>query len=109
MPGALDADTIRLALQRLGERLGDGPPIELLIVGGAAALLTGQLPGSMTTGDVDLMQCRPPDDEEVLRAAGEVGRELSLPPMWLNRDAGLFRMSLPDDWETRRVEVGVYG
>lgn len=109
MAGTLDANTIRLALKHVGDHLGDGPPIEILIVGGAAALLTGELGGSITTGDVDLMQCRPPDDEEVLRAAGKAGRELSLPPSWLNRDAGLFRHSLPDDWETRRVDVGTFG
>lgn len=110
MPGPLSPDTIRLALRRVGERLGAGPDIEILIVGGAAGLLTGQLPGYMTTGDVDVMQVRPPDDAELLEAAGEVGRELSLPPYWFNRDdVGLFRNTLPGGWEVRQVHVGAFG
>lgn len=110
MAGTLDSETIRFALRRLGERLGTGGPIEILIVGGAAALLTGQLPGSVTTGDVDVMQVRPPDDAELLEAAGKLGRELGLPPYWLNRDdVGLYRSSLADGWESRRVPVGTFG
>lgn len=84
--------------------------MEISIVGGAAGLLSHQLPPSYTTGDVDTLYFRPPTEvEEVLRAAAVVARKLSLPANWLNTDAGLFVETLPDGWEQRRVEIGCFG
>jgi len=106
----LDIKTIEQALRMVGQRLGAGRPVEILIVGGAAGVLTHQLPADWTTSDVDVMQFRPPQDiDEILDAAGEVGRQLSLPPLWMNSDVGLWRDSLPDGWESRRMSIGVFG
>ncbi len=110
MAGYLDGDRIRAALRLLGRRLRVRQPVKLLVVGGAAGLLIGQLPPVVTTGDVDALNFRPPAEvEEVLRAAAEVGRELSLPANWLNTEVCLFASTLPDDWEGRRIEIGVFG
>lgn len=67
--------SIQAALEAVGARLGAGRDVEILIVGGAAAILTDQLPAATTTGDVDLLKCHLPQDrDELLDAAAEVGR-----------------------------------
>jgi hypothetical protein len=105
----LDARTIRHALELLGERLNLNRDVEIVLVGGAAGVLTGELPGAWTTADVDLIRCwRSEARDAVLAAAGEVGRELSLPPSWLSEDVGLYAWTLPKGWEHRRVMVAAH-
>lgn len=97
------------AFTRLGDQLTIARPVEVLIVGGAAALLTGQLPELWTTSDVDLIHCRLPQDRHaVLETAGEVAKELSLPASWLSDFSGLFAWTLPQGWESRRVLIGTF-
>jgi hypothetical protein len=108
--GMLDAETIRSALAAVGRHLTVRETIELLVVGGAAGLLSGELGGTYTTGDVDALKVLPPEDWEQLQdTAAEVGQKLGLPANWLNRDAGLYAESLPPDWDSRRVNVGRFG
>lgn len=110
MAGLLGDKRIREALRSLGTALRVTGSVEITIVGGAAGLLSHQLPAAYTTGDVDTLHFRPPAEvEEVLRAAAEVARKLSLPANWLNTDVGLFADTLPDGWEQRRVEIGRFG
>jgi hypothetical protein len=106
----MEQRTIRKALKAVGQCLSAGSPIELLVIGGAAGLLTGELTGAYTTGDVDLLQVLPTGERDrVLDAAAKVGIEMSLPAGWLNEDAGLFREALPPDWKDRRANVGRFG
>jgi hypothetical protein len=85
-------------------------PIELLLVGGAAGLLTGLLPASRTTLDCDVMVYAPPTAwHEVEQAAHAVGRELGLPTSWLNSVAQMRIDSLPGGWQDRRVLIGKFG
>jgi len=101
---------IRRGFTRLGERLAIDHDVEILIVGGAAGLLTGELPSTMTTMDAHAIWYRPSKDRDtVLETAAEVARELSLPSDWLNEWSGLYAWSLPDDWEGRRVLIGKFG
>jgi hypothetical protein len=102
----MDGSNIWSALEQVGKMLGFGRDIEILIVGGAAGLLTGQLPASWTTGDVDVMHCYLPADRElVLGAAEEVAREAGLPASWMSDFGGLYAWTLPRGWESRRVLV----
>ena len=81
-----------------------------MLVGGAAGVLTGELPAAWTTADVDVIDCEMPQYRDlILEAAGEIGRELSLPADWLNDWGGLFAWILPDNWKSRRIHVGKYG
>jgi hypothetical protein len=106
----LDEMTIRQALAMLGERLPLARDVELLIVGGAAGVPSGELPRSWTTADVDLIHCTLPGDRDlVLAGSADVARELSLPGSWLSEDVGLYAWTLPDNWESRRVLVGTFG
>lgn len=34
---------------------------------------------------------------------------MALPASWINDDVGLHRWTLPKGWESRRVQVGIYG
>lgn len=98
------------AFTALGDQLGPGRSIEILIVGGAAGMLTGELSGSWTTADVDLMDCHlPKDREEVLNAAHQIRALAQVPTDWLNELSGLFAWSLPSGWKERRTLVGEFG
>lgn len=106
----MDAEVIQAALRLTGERLRLNRDVEILLVGGAAGILTKELPPPSTTGDVDAIWYKLAQDREaVLDAAGEVGREMQLPGNWLNDWSGLYRWTLPDGWETRRVCIDTYG
>jgi hypothetical protein len=101
---------IRSALEALGKRLPPSLNIEMLIVGGTAGLLNGELKGGYATNDVDVLIVIPPKQWDQLQdAAAAVGQEFRLPANWLNRDAGLFSESLPSDWQSRRFDVGRFG
>lgn len=106
----LDDKLIRSALAALGRGLASPSTVELVILGGAAGLLSGQLKGTTTTGDVDALIVLPPEEWDQLQdVAAAVGLELGLPANWLNRDAGLYAESLPTGWAARRVDVGRFG
>jgi Nucleotidyltransferase of unknown function (DUF6036) len=106
----MESKTIRRALAALGKRLardGSVETLELLVVGGAAGLLSGELAGTNTTSDVDVLLVG--DWDRIQDAAASVGIEMNLPANWLNNDAGLYAESLPADWKTRRMDVGCFG
>jgi hypothetical protein len=105
----LNDGTIRNALAKLGERLRLERDVEILIVGGAAGILTGQLSSALTTEDVDAIHFQLAQDREaVLDAGEEVGKELKLPADWLNDWGGKYEWTLPDNWRCRRIEVGIF-
>ena len=106
----LDNGSIRNAFSRLGQRLRSERDVEILIVGGAAGVLTHELPPAWTTADVDAFYFELAKDREaVLSAAEEVGRELKLPSDWLNDWGGKSRWTLPDEWKSRRILIGAFG
>lgn len=106
----LSSTLILDSLNATGEKLGPGVRLEVLIVGGAAAMLTGLVGPERSTSDVDVLSVVPSAADEELGAAAEaVARERGLPMDWMNRDAGLHRAGLPDGWETRRQPLGVFG
>ncbi|MEZ6188712.1 MAG: DUF6036 family nucleotidyltransferase [Planctomycetota bacterium] len=98
--GGLDGQAIRDALARLGQALA--APVDLFVVGGSAGLLSGELGGSRTTGDCDVVQVDPAGAwSEVQRGALEVARGLGLPDAWLNRDSRHFKHLLALGWRER--------
>jgi hypothetical protein len=112
----LDKPLLATALERVGASLAQtklpttGQPIELLLVGGAAGLLTGLLPPSRTTLDCDVMVYAPANAwHAVEQAAHVVGRELGLPTSWLNSVAQMRIDSLPNGWRERRIRIGQFG
>lgn len=106
----MNSSTIETALERLGLLVDYPMDVELLLVGGAAAMVTGVLPASRTTTDCDVMDYAPPGSMSAVELAAErVAKELGLAPTWLNSDVQIRRDTLPDGWRQRRVHVGVYG
>ena len=100
---------VNVALTRLGEVLRWPEPIELLLVGGAAGLMTGLLPAERTTADCDVMRYLPQDAVAALELASRtVAEELGLNPRWLNADVEHVGV-LPDGWAGRRQRVGQFG
>ena len=105
----LSGNIMKQALTELGAALATDHEVELHLVGGAAILLTKLLPEVWTTSDLDVIAPRPPGDvEELLAKADIVADKIQIERGWLNLDAGLFANTLPEGWESRRVEVGQY-
>lgn len=106
----MDTTTVERALEKLGERLSYHTDVELLLVGGAAGMLTGLLPPTRTTTDCDVMVYVPEDARSAVELAAEhVAGELGLAAAWLNSNVQLRRDALPDDWQRRRVWIGQWG
>ena len=83
--------------------------IEILLVGGVAAILTGQLSAERVTQDCDIMFFSPKEAQgPVLNAASEVAKIRSLPKNWLNCQAMGLNV-LPDGWLSRREHICKYG
>lgn len=111
---SLDRQALDLALTSLAIRLEENKaePIELVVCGGSALILTGLI--ARTTRDVDVVAlikkgilCAPdPLPPELERAAQEVAQDLNLPATWLNNgpsrgEGGLFQMGLPAGFADR--------
>jgi hypothetical protein len=106
---AMKDTDIRSNLVRLGELAVVDEQAEILLIGGAAGILTGQLSPARTTGDCDVIRYLPERVEsEVLRAARAVAEERGLPENWLNSKAASLDI-LPDGWRARRVPIGTFG
>ena len=59
---------------------------------------------------MEAVHFRPPNDvEEVLQAAQFVAEQQGLSKGWLSIDAGLYFNAIPDDWKSRRVDIGRFG
>jgi hypothetical protein len=110
MPDPMNTFTVESALHRLGAVLGDGPDIEILLVGGAAGMITGLLPPTRVTTDCDVMAYLPLDTMATVElAAVRVAEELGLASNWLNSDVQIRLDALPDGWEQRKIAAGMFG
>lgn len=106
----LSTTLVEHALRRLGEAFRYHTDVELLLVGGAAGMLTGVLPPSRTTTDCDVMMYVPASAMGAVELAAEnVAQELGLRSTWLNSDVQLRIDALPSNWERRRVLIGTFG
>lgn len=105
---AMEADEIAKRLQRLSEKLQLDEDVEMVLVGGAAGMLTGQLSPDRVTMDCDVIRCIPGRHfASIQRAARKLAQQENLPPNWLNDDVSNLDI-LPDGWRTRRVQIGRY-
>jgi len=102
------------ALELLSIRLkqNGAKPVEIVVCGGSALILTGLVP--RVTKDVDVLALSKdghllspdPLPESIVRAAKEVAEDLGLIHNWLNNgpsrgEGGLFQMGLPEGCEER--------
>ena len=106
MPDPMDTSVVGEALRGVAASFEYHADVEILLVGGAAGMLSGLLASSRTTTDCDVMVTAPPGAikrlEEVARAVAD---ERGLSRTWLNGDAELVRWKLPEGWRERRVPV----
>lgn len=127
MPSSLILEALVAVGDRLAERLAeaehvvrDGAPAEttspplqaitLLVVGGAAGMLTGLLDAERTTTDCDVMLYDPPEARELVDAvAAEVADEQGLSERWLNSGGMPWADAMPAGWQDRLETVLVRG
>ncbi len=96
-------------LRVLGEHLPPNTKIDIVLIGGAAGVLTEQLPLNRTTTDCDVMFYRPETaGDTILAAAQKVAAQEKLPVSWLNFEAMQLDI-LPHGWRTRQVHVADFG
>lgn len=121
MERPLDRAALDLAMKSLAIRLveNDAEPVEIVVCGGSALILTGMIP--RTTKDVDVVALMiaghlaspAPLPDELLQATEEVAEDLGLADNWLNNgpsrgEGGLFQMGLPAGFTERLTSV-TYG
>lgn len=96
-------------LNALGRHLPLDTPIDILLIGGAAGVLTEQLPLSRTTTDCDVMFYRPKDaGDAILEAVQQVAAKNQLPKNWLNFEAMQLDI-LPHGWHRRQIHIADFG
>jgi hypothetical protein len=105
----MESSDILLQLEELGMRLGDAGPVEMVLIGGAAGMLTGQLSKTRVTTDCDVIRWVPDQSQHaVLSVAKEMAREKGLPEDWINAQAMVLDI-LPDGWHVRKVHIDTFG
>jgi hypothetical protein len=96
-------------LHALGEHLPPDIKIDILLIGGAAGVLTGQLPLNRTTTDCDVIFYRPETaGNTILAAVQTVAVKEKLPENWLNFEAMQLDI-LPHGWHTRQIHIADFG
>jgi hypothetical protein len=100
---------LRGAIAALGARLDFPDEVEVVLVGGAAAILTGVLRDRVTV-DCDVVSHQPRAAGGALHAAAQrVAREQRLPADWFNAETETLAHRLPDGWRRRSIVVGRFG
>lgn len=103
----LDSDELRSVLADLGGRLKRA--VEIVLVGGAAGILTGELQRRLTS-DCDVPVHIPQDAWGELRHhAVAIARERGLSEDWLNAETRTLANRMPLDWRDRARHVGQFG
>lgn len=108
----MDEPTIITALRRTGELLEQqgAPPTRIVVIGGAAAILSHFLGPSRVTIDCDVIAVDPDSNwDGVVAAASDVGSEMGIGADWLNRKATVFGWTLPLGWRQRITTYHSYG
>lgn len=106
----MDTGTIERALTRLGEVVVYRTEIEMLVVGGAAGMLTGVFSRARTTTDCDVMIYSPQSAMVAVEAAAaSIASEFGIAPNWLNSNVQMRSDALPDGWRRRRILIGAFG
>lgn len=97
------------ALKMVGELLDWPSQVEILLIGGAAGMVTGVLNPDRTTGDCDVANFAPAAATSAVElAAGQVTTKMNLPEKWFNDQARQLNV-LPDGWRSRRKHIATYG
>jgi hypothetical protein len=102
----MDRSDLDVAIRMLCQRFRWHTSVDILIVGGAAGMLTGLLPRDRVTIDCYIIQYVPESAwASVELLADEIGAELSLPTNWFNSQISMRPDLLPDGWRDRRVWI----
>lgn len=84
--------------------------IEVLLIGGAAGMLTGALRPERTTLDCDVIEFVPQEIANAVKdAAAKVSSAMGLAEDWLNDHATWYIDIMLEGWKARRRHVGVFG
>lgn len=109
----LTQEVVLKALAATGKRLlalGEDEPVEVVVCGAVAGILSGDLSGKRQTYDCDVISSGPGDRfTSIAHAAADVAGKFDLKPEWLNRDASIYAHLLPLGWRDRLTELDTFG
>lgn len=96
-------------LKETAELMSKDLHVEIVLIGGAAGMLTGLYEPTRTTTDCDIINFIPLElQHTVLTAAKAVAKKHGLPESWLNTQAMSLDI-LPDGWQSRKVHIATFG
>jgi hypothetical protein len=102
----MDRSELDAAINDLCKRFTWHCEVEVLMVGGAAGMLTGLLPRDRVTVDCDVIKYVPQDAwVQIELLAEKIGRERGLPDNWFNSDISSREDLIPNGWRDRRVWI----
>lgn len=106
----LDADQLRRALQALAAALPSSPQGDLILIGGAAGMLSGQLPSNRVTSDLDVIDVTPPELLDLCcHHAPQVSDPIGINASWFDASSTTLRHTLLDGWRDRTNSIGRFG
>lgn len=105
----MDGKSILSSLKKVGKLITADGNIDLVLIGGAAGILTNQFPGDRVTTDCDIIHLVPIESlADIENAARVVAEEDLLQEGWLNAKAMSLNV-LPDGWDSRKIEIATFG
>ena len=106
----LDADQLRRALHALAAALPASHAGDLVLIGGAAGVLSGELPANRLTVDVDVIEANPPEILDLCcHHAPGVSLALGISASWFDATACTLQHTMLDGWRDRTQSVGRFG
>jgi hypothetical protein len=104
----MDGKSILSSLKKVGKLIKTDDKVDLVLIGGAAGILTKEFPSDRVTTDCDIINLVPIESlEDIEKAAKVVAKENSLQEGWLNAKAMSLNV-LPDGWDSRKIEITTF-
>lgn len=106
----LHAAQIRQAISALAAMLPPDAVGEMVLIGGGAGVLAGELPQGRLTADLDVIAVEPPEVLDLCcHHAPAIAARLGLSDEWFDATPRSLQHMLLPGWRARTVEVGEFG
>lgn len=109
-PQPLGADQLLRALHALAAALPPSPRGELIVIGGAAGVLSGHLPATRMTADLDVIEVTPPELLDLCcYHAPQISILIGISASWFDATPLTMQAAMLDGWRDRTESIGHFG